>query len=90
MCECYTIGGPFVSFDPDCPAHGLEAQRERQEQEYRETAMQDRIDAQDRLLMSIRELAQASKSDDKTLAEGILQLFEAYEKTTIPAATERN
>lgn len=25
-CECYKIGGPFISFDPSCPAHGYEAQ----------------------------------------------------------------
>jgi len=21
-CECYTIGGPFIAEDPECPAHG--------------------------------------------------------------------
>ena len=21
-CECYTIGGPFIAEDPNCPAHG--------------------------------------------------------------------
>ena len=30
-CECYRIGGPFISFDPECPAHGYEAQREERE-----------------------------------------------------------
>jgi hypothetical protein len=28
-CECHQIGGRFIAEDPDCPAHGLEAQRER-------------------------------------------------------------
>lgn len=28
-CECYQIGGPFIAEDPDCPAHGTEAQRRR-------------------------------------------------------------
>lgn len=27
-CECHQIGGRFIAEDPDCPAHGLEAQRE--------------------------------------------------------------
>jgi hypothetical protein len=36
-CECYQIGGRFIAEDPDCPAHGTEAQRERELQE-RETA----------------------------------------------------
>lgn len=22
MCECNKIGGPWVTVDPDCPAHG--------------------------------------------------------------------
>jgi len=22
MCECYTIGGPFIAEDPDCEVHG--------------------------------------------------------------------
>lgn len=26
-CECYQISGRFIAEDPDCPAHGLEAQR---------------------------------------------------------------
>lgn len=26
-CQCHQIGGPFIAEDPDCPAHGIEAQR---------------------------------------------------------------
>ena len=22
MCDCYQVGGPFISEDPDCPLHG--------------------------------------------------------------------
>jgi len=25
-CLCHQIGGPFIAEDPDCPAHGREAQ----------------------------------------------------------------
>jgi hypothetical protein len=32
MCECYQIGGPWITYDPDCPAHGTEA-RARDEQQ---------------------------------------------------------
>ena len=35
-CQCYQIGGPFISFDPNCPAHGLEAQAKEREQEQAE------------------------------------------------------
>lgn len=30
-CQCFQIGGPFVAEDPDCPAHGIEAQKEERE-----------------------------------------------------------
>lgn len=23
MCECFKVGGPFISEDPDCPVHGV-------------------------------------------------------------------
>lgn len=26
MCQCYTIGGPFIDADPDCAVHGDDAQ----------------------------------------------------------------
>jgi hypothetical protein len=26
-CQCHQIGGPFIAEDPDCPAHGREAQQ---------------------------------------------------------------
>lgn len=31
MCDCYRIGGPWIAEDPNCPAHGTEAQRKRKE-----------------------------------------------------------
>lgn len=24
MCECFQVGGPFISEDPDCPIHGAD------------------------------------------------------------------
>lgn len=42
-CECFNIGGPFISFDPSCPAHGLDAQREEEEREKREEEVGTRI-----------------------------------------------
>ncbi len=27
MCDCYKIGGPWIAEDPNCPVHGIEAQR---------------------------------------------------------------
>lgn len=32
-CQCHQIGGPFIAEDPDCPAHGREAQEEAQRRE---------------------------------------------------------
>jgi hypothetical protein len=57
-CECYKIGGRFIAEDPDCPAHGIEAQRLRAEEESFEAA---RRDAAHRLAASCEE---AMSSDD--------------------------
>jgi hypothetical protein len=32
-CECYRIDGKFIAEDPDCPAHGTDAQRRQSEKE---------------------------------------------------------
>lgn len=40
-CDCYKIGGPWITYDPNCPAHGDEARRERKEQEEREAKLED-------------------------------------------------
>ncbi len=34
--QCHEIGGPWISFDPDCPIHGYEAQKEAEDRENRE------------------------------------------------------
>lgn len=30
-CQCYQIGGPFISEDPDCLVHGADARRRERE-----------------------------------------------------------
>lgn len=32
-CECYKIGGPWITYDPSCPTHGDTAQAEERERE---------------------------------------------------------
>lgn len=54
-CECYQIGGPFISFDPDCPAHGLEAQREAREAEEEREAREARIAALERRVSELED-----------------------------------
>lgn len=31
MCQCYQTGGPFIAEDPECPAHGENRPRFREE-----------------------------------------------------------
>lgn len=45
MCECYQIGGPFIAEDPDCPVHGKEAQRRREEYDDAMADMRRELDA---------------------------------------------
>jgi hypothetical protein len=44
MCECNKIGGPWVTVDPDCPAHGVGGYAERLERaEERIAELEDAI-----------------------------------------------
>ncbi len=45
--QCFIIGGPFISEDPECPVHGAEGRREReakeQETESLRTALREAV-----------------------------------------------
>lgn len=43
MCECYTVGGPWIAEDPNCPVHGTEAQREQESEAFAKEATEQRI-----------------------------------------------
>lgn len=43
MCECYKIGGPWITFDPECPAHGYAAQADAEEREAARESLLERI-----------------------------------------------
>ena len=45
MCECYQVGGPFISEDPDCPIHGAGSQLSDQIQTIIEQAVLREISA---------------------------------------------
>jgi cytochrome c-type biogenesis protein CcmH/NrfG len=45
-CECYQVGGRFIAEDPDCPAHGTEAQASRQRMEDAVTLLEDTVHKQ--------------------------------------------
>jgi hypothetical protein len=45
-CECYKIGGPWITYDPDCPAHGDEAQRAEKQREREEEEREERHQAE--------------------------------------------
>lgn len=45
-CECYKIGGPWITYDPDCPAHGDEAQRAEKQREREEEEREERHKAE--------------------------------------------
>jgi hypothetical protein len=43
-CECYKVGGPWITCDPDCPTHGLEAQRRDEEREEKDMELKETIE----------------------------------------------
>lgn len=74
-CECYTIGGPWVDCDPECPEHGYAA-RERAERtselEAEVEHLKAKVAAYDALVMSYEDvIAFSSKCmHDSTLWYG--------------------
>lgn len=61
-CDCYKVGGPFIAEDPDCPAHGTQAQAEREQREAQEKAraaeqasLQERLVALESGYLELRE-----------------------------------
>lgn len=41
--RCYEIGGPWITFDPECPVHGYDAQREAEQLAAEEAAKDERL-----------------------------------------------
>lgn len=65
-CDCYKIGGPWVTYDPSCPAHGDEAKRERREQEDRETKLEaDKL----ALTQALQDQAQTIKAMNENIGK---------------------
>jgi uncharacterized Zn finger protein (UPF0148 family) len=52
-CECFQIGGPFISEDPSCPAHGTLAQAERREREAKDEEKDEKISTMQRQLDAV-------------------------------------
>jgi hypothetical protein len=40
-CDCYTVGGPWVSYDPDCAEHGDDARQRNATAEAGRRAIED-------------------------------------------------
>lgn len=58
MCDCYRIEGPWIGADPNCPTHGVEAQRKRDEACKLRTRVEAANDVEDlkELLLEILDL----------------------------------
>jgi hypothetical protein len=61
--QCYTVGGPWIAEDPNCPIHGYEAQREaemreqeRMEREEREAEQESRLEALEETIEELKNL----------------------------------
>lgn len=56
MCECYQVGGPWIDYDPDCPIHGNDARRFREEAENEHYALESRVETLERQVALLREI----------------------------------
>lgn len=54
-CDCYKIGGPWITYDPSCPAHGTEAQERAREQEETEQALRTEIQELREAVLALRD-----------------------------------
>lgn len=70
MCDCFKVGGPWISFDPECPAHGYEAQRREQEREDHAHKMEMQV----QLLQSSMQKMSAAVTGDAALAPMVADL----------------
>lgn len=41
--RCYEIGGPWITFDPECPVHGYDAQREQADKAAEDAEKEERL-----------------------------------------------
>lgn len=61
--RCYEIGGPWIAEDPNCPIHGVDAQREaeireeeRRQQEEEDAERDERIEALEETLAQMQKM----------------------------------
>lgn len=52
---CYTVGGPWVDFDPNCPQHGYQAQRDEAERERMHAEQEERQEEQESRLEALEQ-----------------------------------
>jgi len=79
MCDCYKIGGPWIAEDPNCPVHGIEAQRAEEERERQEASTEERLaqlEAQMEVLGSVRKMAQTAADSGDQLGQRIIQALD--------------
>lgn len=43
-CDCYTIGGPWIGANPNCPRHGDAAVAERESRENKITELRNTVE----------------------------------------------
>lgn len=80
MCECYQIDGLWITFDPGCPAHGYESQREEKEREERDADTSDRLsrlEDQVSKLRAIRNMDEEAADNGDVLGQRIVKALDA-------------
>jgi uncharacterized protein YlxW (UPF0749 family) len=77
-CECYQVGGRFIAEDPDCPAHGVEAQRMAAIREHEENSLKAEVL---RLQNEVSELEGRLETLEDTVREANSRLNSLEDKT---------
>lgn len=64
--QCYTIGGPWITYDPNCPFHGDEARRRESEQSRLDLDRDTRIAALEATVAKLVERVEELESSERS------------------------
>jgi hypothetical protein len=77
--QCYVIGGPWIAEDPNCPIHGVDAQREseireeeRRQQEEDDAERDERLEALEESLAAMQKMMGWKKVADGLPQKGMI------------------
>ena len=70
--RCFEIGGPWISEDPNCPIHGIAAQRRQKDADEEKTVFLERIESLEKRIRYLESRIEAQEKRLKALEVKVL------------------